>query len=468
MDPSAIRRTARARRSTMPAIGSLAVAILLASTIAAVTRAQAAGPGLDTPATTCMGAQRDGSADGVAAWTGKYLGTWPGQSKAFGYEPGPYAAEKPLFTVTDANRAQYAAVLTAGEDALLKKFPQSFRMNVYPSHRDFRFADWVCDTVKRNASEARVVHDGKGVEATSGAIPFPFPRDGLEAIWNIIDPHRAWSEQAVTDIADVYANGQVAWGRQKFMTLDPGKNPAQRGSYQDLVGAYFFAQYLLPARDRGLIGVGFQPNDFQVEPTQAAWQYQPGTRRVRQSPPIAFDYPVPPGGLRTVDDDYGFNGSPERYDWKIVGKREMLVPYHDFRINDPSIRYDDLVRPQTLNADYLRYERHRVWVVEGTLKSDYRHIYRKRVLYADEDSWLVLWADNYDARGDLWRVASVKYFYSQESNGFHRGVSLYHDLQSGAYEAGYLVNQAGDHWWRLNQPLTAQMFTPEAAARAGR
>jgi hypothetical protein len=177
---------------------------------------------------------------------------------------------------------------------------------------------------------------------------------------------------------------------------------------------------------------------------------------------------VPPAGLRTVDDDYGFNGSPERYTWKLIGKKEMIVPYNNFRVNDPAIPYSALIKPNSLNPDYVRYETHRVWVLEGDLKSGVRHIYKKRVLFLDEDSWLTLTADNYDARGQLWRTSFITYHYSQESKSYHRGVSVYHDLTANAYEAGYLTNQAGDKWWRMNQNnVTPAMFTPEAAARGG-
>ncbi|MGH8035015.1 MAG: DUF1329 domain-containing protein, partial [Lysobacterales bacterium] len=197
------------------------------------------------------------------------------------------------------------------------------------------------------------------------------------------------------------------------------------------------------------------------------WQYSPGIRRVRQAPEVCCDYPVPPAGLRTVDDDYVFNGSPERYTWKLVGKQEIYVPYHNFRMNDPAIKYSDLIKPNTVNPDYVRYELHRVWVVEGNLKQGVRHIYKRRLLYADEDTWLALWADNYDARGQMWRTAFVAYFYSQETKAFHRGASIYHDLTANAYEAGYLTNERGKDWWRLNQPMQPAQFSPEAAARGG-
>jgi hypothetical protein len=421
---------------------------------------------LDGPRLTCMGAEKAGTPSGVAEYTGKYFGTWPGQSKPYGFEPGPYVDEKPLYTITSANMAQYEAILTEGMRALLKKYPGIYKMNVYPSHRDFRFADWACETVKKNAVSAEVLHDGLGISGTSGAHPFPFPASGLEAIWNVINPHRAHTEKAICDIADVYANGSIAWGRNKFMTMNPGNNPNKRGSFQEKYNAFFYTGYLLPERDKGFVAVGYQPNDFTKEGTMS-WQYQPGIRRVRQAPEVGFDYPVPPAGLRTVDDDYVFNGSPERYTWKLVGKKEYIIPYHNFKLNDTSVKYKDLIRPNTINGDYVRYELHRVWVLEGTLKPGVRHIYSKRILYADEDTWMAMWADNYDGRGQLWRTAFVAYFYSQESKTFHRGASIYHDLTSGAYEAGYMTNERGNDWWRLNLPLTEEMFSPQAAARGG-
>jgi hypothetical protein len=66
------------------------------------------------------------------------------------------------------------------------------------------------------------------------------------------------------------------------------------------------------------------------------------------------------------------------------------------------------------------------------------------------------------------QVSSSAYFYSQESKAFHRGATIYHDLQSKAYEAGYLNNEQPDGSRKINIPLTPAQFSPEAAARAGR
>jgi uncharacterized protein DUF1329 len=439
-------------------------AILLAQPAGAKIMAEQAAQ-LGGPKYTCTGADPAASADGVPAYTGKYQGTWPGVKQPQGFDPGPYANDKPLFSINAQNLAQYTDKLTEGEKALFKKYPQSYRMDVYPSHRDFRDPDDVCERTKKNAVASEVLHDGKGVSGTGGAIPFPLPQSGLEAVWDVANSGRIWTQSAICDIADVYANGNIGWGRNKFRVLTVNNDPQHPASYQDRINSYFYTGYLLPERQKGFVAVGYQANDFTSDGTMS-WQYLPGTRRVRQAPEIGFDYPVPPAGLRTVDDDYGFNGSPERYTWKLVGKKEMYIPYDNFRINDPAVKYKDLIKPTTINPDYVRYELHRVWVIEGDLKPGYRHIYGKRVLYADEDSWLCVLADNYDIRGALWRVSLITYFYSQEGHAWLRGASVYHDLTAGTYEAGYLTNESTS-WWRANTPMSPAEFTPAAAQQAG-
>lgn len=449
-------------------LSAAAILLPLQSAVAKVSAAQAAK--LDGAKYTCMGALRAGTDTGVAKYTGKYMGQWPGMSSdKQAWQPGPYADEKPLFTISAANVSKYADKLTTGEQALFKTYPKDYRMVVYPSHRDFAFPKWVCATAKYNATHATVVHDGKGVTGKSGAIPFPFPKGGLQAIWNVIDPYRAWTEQAIYDIADVYGAGKISWGRVKFKTLNPGNNPDAkgRGTFQDKINAYFYQGYLQPASRHGFVAVGYQPNDFSDDATRS-WQYLPGLRRVREAPKVGFDYPVPPAGMRTVDDDYGFNGSPERYTWKLIGKKEMYVPYDNFEVNNPKISYDKLVTPNVLNPKYQRYELHRVWVLEGTLKPHMRHIYGKRVLYIDEDSWLVLWADDYDDHGNLWRANHIDYFYSPASQSFERGVSVFNDLTKKAYEADYLVNERGERgFWKLNKHISPRAFSPQAAAAGG-
>jgi hypothetical protein len=447
---------------------ALALALSLAAPIAQAKVPPAQAAQLGGPKLTCTGAERAGSASGVAAFTGQFKGSWPG-AKASGYDPGPYATQTPLFTVTADNLATYAKDVSPGLQALMKAQPKAYRMRVFPSQRDFAPPDWVCALAQQNAETAELTDDGLGIKSQPGALPFPFPQNGLEAVWNFLQSHRAFSDTVIHDIAAVYPNGNQVWGRNRLTTYSPGMHPdaAKRGSSRDKVATYFYYASFLPERDKGIVSVGFQPWIFATASTQA-WAYQPGIRRVRQTPEVGFDYPVPPAGLHASDDDGVFNGSPARYSWKLLGKKELLVPFHNFAVNDPSLSYKTLVQVGSLNPDYLRYERRRVWVIEGSVKPGLRHTAARRIIYADEDHWMPLIGESYDSRGQLWRVNIATHFYSPEAQAFQRGVMLYHDLSLGAYEASYLVNERGKDWWRLNQPMRPEQFAPEMAAKPAR
>lgn len=414
---------------------------------------------------TCIGAEKAGTDDGVAPFTGKWLESWPGMTNKRGYEPGPFADEKPLFTITSQNMSQYAGKLTESQKGMFQHYPDAFRMNVYPSHRDFRVPDGACKTAKDNALNAVLIDNGLGTTAKTRAPAFPFPQNGLEATWNItMNNYGAMNESVIYDSVDAYANGSTAWARHVFRSIRVPFDLTAFGLPQGQWNTYAYDGLLAPPRDKDTLNVSALPSNFAKDNLQA-WQYNPGTRRVRQLPNVGFDYPEPPAGVRTVDEDYLFNGSPERYDWKIVGKREIYVPYNNFKINDPSLKYKDIVGPKTLNPEYQRYELHRVWVIEGITKPGVRHIYKRRVLYVDEDSWFALWADVYDVRGQLWRASWIDYHYSAECECYHRGVEIFQDLLTGTYEAAYLVNESGT-WWKINDPKnTPELYGPKAAEK---
>ncbi|MFD2272781.1 DUF1329 domain-containing protein [Undibacterium arcticum] len=133
--------------------------------------------------------------------------------------------------------------------------------------------------------------------------------------------------------------------------------------------------------------------------------------------------------------------------------------------------YADILKTGHVNPDYMRYELHRVWVLEGTLKDGYRHQYAKRVMYLDEDTWHAVMSDNYDARGQLWRMAMVNYIYAYEMQAFQARVSVYHDLTSGAYMADRLNNErrekdAVERWWPLPGGVHRRRGAPHGALSA--
>lgn len=410
---------------------------------------------------TPLGAEMAGNADGsIPAWSGKWRGAPPHLEQAgSGRYADPYAGEKPLLVIDASNMAQHAERLSAGQQALLKRFPASFRMDVYPSHRDFRYAQRAEDSLLRNALGAELVNEGNGVGNAYGGSPFPLPKNGHELLWNHNLRTTAWKEDAQYRMALTTANGNRQFEATHYQLLSPWNQPSAEKPTDPTLYAYGMHRTLEPSRKRGEIILVHAFVNPALQPTQT-WQYLPGNRRVRRAPTIGYDHPYGAGGFRTIDEDRLFNGSPDRYDWTLVGKRELYIPYHNYRLNDPDQDLDALLTDKGhLNPEQVRYELHRVWVLEAKLKPGKRHIYARRVLYLDEDSWAAVLADNYDGRGNLWRTNLQSTVYAYDMQGFHAGVAVYHDLIAGAYLADRLVN--GQPPPRLNDgdSLDANYFT---------
>lgn len=420
---------------------------------------------------TCLGAEKAGNADGsIPEFSGKWLGVPPHVDfKGTGHHPvDPYPEEKPLFVITASNMHEHEQFLTDGMKALFKLYPDTFQMPIYPSHRDFRFNDSICEATRANVGYAKLVDDGEGVVAKTGGTPFPIPKTGVELLKNAsLFTLRPWTEEYTSDNAYVLKDGKVNWGRVYSKNLAPHLKPGYIG---DTVGnsAFYLNETLLPQRDKGEVNTGTEYWNDKTEPRQS-WRYDPGTRRVRQAPGYGFDMAFPgTGGTITVDEVRLFNGSGQRYDWTIVGKQELYIPYNTYRLHSGEIKYDEMLTPNHLNPKFMRYEKHRVWVLEGTLKSSFRHLYGKRRMYIDEDTWFPIVGDNYDNRGELWRTSMVNYFYAYERQGPQAGVGLYHDLNAGTYLAFNLINEQNKGYTLNEGKFTPRDFGPEAARRAGR
>jgi len=363
-------------RFARPAVALLTLFVCSAWSAVPASEAEQLGKNL-----TCFGAEMAGNKSGsIPEFSGKWLGTPPHVTFKGPGTPydNPYATEKPLYTITAENMSQHVDKLTEGTKTLLQKYPKSYKVVVYPSHRDFRFPDWRCANSRENALKAELTDDGLGIKAVRGTAAFPIPKSGLELVWNQLLPPRAAVEDAIMDQAVVYPSGKIAWGRvdyKIFALSNDQKSPKETTG----VSNYFNVKTLAPERNKGEIIVGQEGFNYKTD-ARVASQYSPGTRRVRLLPAFGFDMPQGPGGFRTVDDDRMFNGTPERYNWTIVGKKEVLIPYNNYRMNDQSMKYDELLKPGHPNPDAIRFELHRVWVLQAVLKEGFRHQYAKRVV----------------------------------------------------------------------------------------
>jgi len=452
---------------------ALAVALGLTATHAAqaaVTAEQAERLGRDL---TCVGAERAGNADGtIPEYKGLYVGEVPGwnaEPHSGAHPIDPYAADQPRLIITAQNVEQYAQHLTEGQLAMFKRYPDSYRMQVYEGRREFAYPEEVCERAKWNALNAEIVDDGLGYSGL-GFIPFPIPQNAMEVLWNHQLPFREWTQDEIRDIAAVTASGSIGWGRARGRCLSPSNDlsPGVRSSTSDPVSAYCITETLLPQTERGNISLAHEPYNYR-QGARTAWSYNTGTRRVRLAPGYGYDQPLGgSNGLMTIDEDRLFNGAPDRYDWKLVGKQEIYIPANGYKLQGKEVRYDQLLQPNHPDPQFLRYELRRVWVLEATVKAGARHLYGKRRLYLDEDTWHAVMADNYDSRGVLWKHAILNYYYHPDISAWMSGTSFFHDLNSGGY-IGYALTNERERAGILNRgDMPASMFTPDRLRAMGR
>ncbi len=410
---------------------------------------------------TPFGAIKAGNADGsIPAWDGGITKPPAGYSVGM-HHPDPFPSEVPKFEITAQNMAKYSDKLTAGQKAMLQQYP-TFRLPVYETHRTAAAPQRIYDATIANAKTAKIIENGNGVSGAAEGIPFPIPTTGVEAIWNHLLRWRGESVVRTVGQANPTADGNYTMIKLQEDTLF---RYSQEGVRDENVSLYFIQRVVAPARLAGEILLVHETINQIAEP-RSAWTYNPGQRRVRRAPNVAYDNPgTAADGLRTSDQLDVFNGAPDRYDWTLVGRKEIYVPYNSYKLHSDKVSYDQIIKPKHINPDFLRYELHRVWVVEAKVKSDTSHIYPRRTFYLDEDSWQIVAVDNYDMRGNLWRYQESYGINYYEVPTYWSTLDTTYDLQSGRYTAIGFDNK--EEMYKFGAPLSKSDFTPDQLRREG-
>ncbi|AMN82715.1 DUF1329 domain-containing protein [Pseudomonas azotoformans] len=413
---------------------------------------------------TPLGGERAGNSDGsIPAWSQGFT-----QVPA-GVKPGPripdyFASDKVLYSVTSQNLSQYADKLSDGQKALFAKYP-NYRIDVYPTRRTAAAPQWVYDNTLKNATSAHLTNQNNTLEGASGGIPFPIPKSGAEVVWN----HQlSWRGEAWKNDFNVYiitANGQrILSSTIQSQREMPYYFQSVKSEYK---GVYWMTKLvnLGPPLRAGEALLGREPLDYANGGPQS-WVYLTGQRRVRKLPVSSYDTPTPTSsGVANFDEVSVFTGPLDRYDWTIVGRQEMLIPYNSNKILQPS-KDDEILSDRFLNPDHMRWELHRVWVVEGNLVAGKRHSMPKRRLYVDEDTWMAMLGDSWDANQKLWRTYLQLPYATPELPGLVRGMFAQYDLQTGAWMANNVVTEKRVQN-EIVKPFPDSDFSPDGLAADG-
>ncbi len=446
---------------------ALAMALTLAAAGASAKAPQAQVDRLGKDLTP-IGAERAGNADGtIPEWTGGSVTPPPGW-KPGDPRPDPFKGDRKLFSIDASNVEQHASKLSAGQIALIKRY-EGYRMDVYPTRRSCGFPEWIYQETKKNAATAELDQDRVYLKNGWHGFLFPVPSNGAEAIWNHKTGYFGRGKIEYNAIIVPTKRGGFTTVHEKAM-YDVHLYDREIPTLQESTGrsASFLLEKLAPPRLAGeLVLVHEMVND-----QRRAWIYNPGQRRVRRAPTIAYDNPIPgTENLMTNDQARMFNGVLDRFDWKLVGKRELYIPYNNFRINnDRNLKYKDILGAQYPDRGVFRYELHRVWVVEATVRKGKRHLFSKRVFYIDEDSWVPVAEDIYDRRGGLWRVMEGGPKLIVELPTCTQDGSVSYDLVAGRYVMDRIKTEEPESDWLAGEQgrIDPSLFKPDALRRIGR
>jgi hypothetical protein len=413
---------------------------------------------------TPFGAEKAGNKDGtIPAWTGGHTTPVAGDRPG-GRRGDPFKDEKPLFSITAKNVDQHADKLSDGQKAMLKKYPDSYRIDVYKTHRTAAAPQWVYDNTLKNATRARL--NGDVVEGAYGGIPFPLAKSGAEVMWNHMLRWRGTSWEFDVDQYQLTADGKAVLttdGRaeQQMPYYFPDGSPDSFAKSND-----FWLIRLVNAGPPIRAGEAILGRENLDGSKSQGWVYLTGQRRVRKLPNPCCDTPTPAAaGVMSFDEIEVWTGRLDRFDWKLVGKQEMFIPYNANRFLQPKTDAE-VIAKNHFNPDHMRWELHRVWVVEATLRPGQRHQAPKSRYYCDEDTWICVLGDRWDAKGQLWKTLWAQTFVAPDLPGTPIGSFGFNDLVSGQGFIGNLYNAKASQY-AVKPRFQDGVFAPDALAGEG-
>ncbi len=428
---------------------SLLSALIAAATFAAPSEQEIARLNKDL---TPVGAERAGKGD-IPEWSGED----PKSARVL-------AKEAPLFVINQKNLDQYKALLSEGQIQMIKNW-KDYVLPVYASKRWCGHPAFYGQRTLANTKIARANPDSGVLEESMGAaLPFPFPKNGVEAMWN----HKL--RYMGEGITHTYGRIQINKGANNlggsFVSRDSLYFPMGSPKVNKIADAQgreiqFFSEVITPVQNAGDLTL---THGYVAKGTEN-WLYFSAQRRLRRAPTFSYDAPIPGyDNLLTVDQFAMFNGPLDRYDFKLIGKREMIVPYNWAVANDYKSKVSDVTAPAMMKREAARYEQHRVWVVEASVKKGNRHLFPKRTFFLDEDTWQIVAQDLYDGQGKIQRVMESGPFFVPQIQACANLAFASYDLSLGRFIIDQVAAEQVPGDWNAiaNKRISASSFDPES------
>jgi hypothetical protein len=295
------------------------------------------------------------------------------------------------------------------------------------------------DATEQNAGQLDVDDVGSIIYKGSGkqppyyyGLPFPKidpndPKAGVKVVWNQFLAYwyggSSFNRTLVTMLSPKGIDRNiVAYGWFNFLD---GQNPKYRRDNPLNLQSQFLGAAITPADLQGTASLGWRYRDPGKRDSQ--WAYVPALRRVRAvSPANRSDGYL--GSDISADDGFFFDGKPEDFDWKLIGKRDGM------RIVDPNSVDSSLkIEPAPgggwivltdLNPPTAGYQtpgwtgvawapvdpalaKRPFWIVEGVPRDKY-YLYGKLELWIDAETWDGAWNRKFSWTGELVHIYQLQ------------------------------------------------------------
>ncbi|RJF91706.1 DUF1329 domain-containing protein [Noviherbaspirillum saxi] len=422
---------------------------------------------------TPIGAEKAGNKDStIPAWDGGLCKTPAGYNPTRGSAGGtpfvdPFASDKPLYRITQANYNQYADKLDEGTKELFKRY-STMAIDVYPTRRSVCYPDWVYENTVKRVMNPKLVGSAPGLAGAHAQIPFPIPKSGYEVMWNANTKYEPVHMTGHIDAGLMDASG--TYTRTSFQTIEnwtPYWDNTLTSLPEDKPFWALIASNKYPASQAGGKQLRYQFLRPDLKDSMA-WSYVPGQRRVRLAPEFKYDtVSTTSGGILIFDEINGFDGKMDKFDFKLIGKKEMYVPYNAYKFQNASL--EETMKKNHANPDIYRWELHRTWVVEATLKQGERHVQQKKVFYVDEDSWIPVIYYSVDHAGKPHHLMHLAVWQQYDWPGPRGGNYVLYDLNRGIYgnqSKPWGPGAENTGWFKVPARAT-NYFTPDSLAGSG-
>jgi hypothetical protein len=363
------------------------------------------------------------------------------------------------FRVDKSNVETYKDKLPVGLYTQIKEWGRV--IVVYDTVSDYKPPAEFQDATEKYRGSAKITAQG-GIENYTAGLPFPDPKTGIEAMYNYEYKYNG-DDFSFTD-TDFYIysttgksrllkGGYNRFAYQGRLFLNP--KPTVQTSDKIELKEVQWLTYPEDVAGLALLTVRYQ----DTAKGDDGWMYIPSIRRVRRISVAQRGDSF--GGTDLTWDDYrGFSGKVSDYTWKLMGKKDLIVPYHAVTWK---MRHKDRV---PISED-VRYELRQLVVVEGVNKlKDY--VYSKRIVYLDADSWFISAEDLYDRRGALWKYIEIPWSFDQRNhNMFAYGYCAY-DLIGKRSTVITIRDKQDGPLQVLNTGLKEEDFSPSVIQTWGR